>query len=1533
MPLHGTPSGPDVISLPASTSQPDADATLASFPDLVTPLPNSDKPLPIPSSSELDPDPLVRWSIPASLLAKFPSSDLLDLTTGNYCTWQRRIHDVLIVVGDLLKHLDLAYVSPPCDSRLLDARTWLLNDQHVHGFLRLQCSDDELEVVCAAVPSPTSAAALWDFLRCRHLNRGPHAQVLLLRDLLQLQFDVSKPLVPQTHHAISMCRQILAMGTLSSDSLAKVAVLHMMRDVLPGLQCAIAQDLIRATPSTPYSIADIVKHVEMEQGLRREERPSTLPHGLSTDVALAATGRIVTICGTCKRKGHNAADCYQPGGAMEGTRTLFDTSGKAYLVTDAVPAPPALTETAHAAVASSLVADHVEPNSSPAWLETLAAEGDSYFDTALVTLPVKSWDDIVTLDQGLALSALPSQPFFFDSGATSHISPHRDDFSELTPIPPRGICGIDGSVILATAMGTIRLPVGPTDSLTPVHALYVPRATVRLISVRALCENPAVVSVAFTSTGVSICRPDGSEFVAGSRLANSPLYALDSSPMPTAHALIASRVPTLATWHRRLGHANYKATFAIASRAKATGSAVDLVTVPPKCDSCILGKQTRTPVPKVREGIRSAERGATFFVDAAGSQCTRSASGNVCALDIIDDYSSYSWTFPLPSKGHCGPALRAFIIARRAEGCPVRRIVMDNGECLTSDIIALCNELGVAYDLTAPYTSAHNGKVERVHRTYHGKSRAMRISAGIPEDRWDELYCTACYLTNHTPSSSLPSGITPYEAWFGRAPSLSHLREIGSRAFVLINTHNPKLHARSIECILLGYGSNSKTYRCYHPASCRVLSSYHISFIESHEDHLPVSVPPSAAPVPSTSSALPPPVWDDDPIFVPSLPHSAPPVPPNLLSPTPLSSPPVSVSLSEPSPTPVPSLLISTPSPDTVLPPSSPVSHDHVTVSSLSSPRPARARKPSERFAAAHGLDYTTDLERAVAEIRANSAHVQAAQASAAAARSDLVSARSSPLDVALAASLQLDSAYDGDPPTYAAAMASPFASQWHAALLEEFRFIRDLGVYRLVPRSAVPPGRRIMHGKPVFRLKHDELGRPVRFKARWVCKGYEAVWGQDYHRTTSPTMRMESFRVLLHLAASLDWSLLQLDIKTVFLYGVLPDDEVCYMEQPPGFEDTAHPTHVWELVKGLYGLPHGGRNWYLTMHNYITSKGFSRVSCEYCLYARTSAAGTVIFGVHVDDFLGIASTPAAAAVFKADLRAAWSISDLGEARFCIGIAIDRDRSRRTIRISQTALIDRVIAQFGLATAAPVSTPMESGLKLSRTHGPGAPVADSRPYRALVGSLNYIAVGSRPDISFAVQQLAQFLDCFGDAHWEAAKRVIQYLKGTRSLALELGGTRIACLLGYFDSDWARCPDTRRSIGGYCFSLGSGMISWAARKQATTADSSTEAEYIAAAEAAKECVWLRAILAAIGFPQSHPSSLSVDNSGAVQLSSDPSFHSRSKHIDIKHHLLRDYVNDGRLIVHWIPTKDNTADIFTKPLPGPQFSLLRGFLGLR
>ena len=204
------------------------------------------------------------------------------------------------------------------------------------------------------------------------------------------------------------------------------------------------------------------------------------------------------------------------------------------------------------------------------------------------------------------------------------------------------------------------------------------------------------------------------------------------------------------------------------------------------------------------------------------------------------------------------------------------------------------------------------------------------------------------------------------------------------------------------------------------------------------------------------------------------------------------------------------------------------------------------------------------------------------------------------------------------------------------------------------------------------------------------------------------------------------------------------------------------------------------------------------------------------------------------------------------------------------------------------------------------------------PYRSLVGCLIYLSVGMRPDITYAVQQLSQFLDSYMYAHWNAAIRVVRYLKGTQDLKLTLGGHKPIRLLGLTDSDWANCLDTRRSIGGYGFTLGSGLISWTTHKQKMVATSSCEAEYTAAFEAAKETIWLRNLLINIGFPQNSPTTILCDNNAAINLSEDPSLHQHVKHIDIKYHFLRECVNMGEIMLKYINTNDNLADIFTKAI---------------
>jgi hypothetical protein len=508
------------------------------------------------------------------------------------------------------------------------------------------------------------------------------------------------------------------------------------------------------------------------------------------------------------------------------------------------------------------------------------------------------------------------------------------------------------------------------------------------------------------------------------------------------------------------------------------------------------------------------------------------------------------------------------------------------------------------------------------------------------------------------------------------------------------------------------------------------------------------------------------------------------------------------------------------------------------------------------------------------------------------------------------------------EPTTVKAALSGEEAELRQQALKEEFDSIKGMGVYKLIPRAVVPAGRRILKGKPVFKRKRDENGNITRYKARWVAKGFLQVFGVDFDKTMSPTARLETFP-----------------------HGKL--DDPLFMEQPSGFEEEGKPagSWVWMLLKGLYGIKQGGRVWNEEMNSAMDGWKFHRVNVEYCLYYRKSNAGFVMTAVHVDDFLSVASTPALNDEFEAQLRSRWEITK-SDGSHILGIHVVRDRKKRQVHLSQTAAITKVVKEFGQENARPVSTPMDPSIKLSRAHEPQsdeekANMARLR-YRELVGSLVYIACATRPDIAFAVNKVSAFVNNPGQAHYDAAIRIVRYLHHTRLHVLTLGagtshqgtispgqGVR---LVGMTNSDYANCVDTRRSISGYCFSLGGGAISWSSRKQDVVATSTCEAEYIAACNATKEALWLRQVLLEVGFKQAKATTIGADNQGAIILSEQQSNHDRSKHIDVKYHLTREQVARGNIHLTYVRSCDNVADILTKALPGPVFTRLRKRLGV-
>jgi hypothetical protein len=265
------------------------------------------------------------------------------------------------------------------------------------------------------------------------------------------------------------------------------------------------------------------------------------------------------------------------------------------------------------------------------------------------------------------------------------------------------------------------------------------------------------------------------------------------------------------------------------------------------------------------------------------------------------------------------------------------------------------------------------------------------------------------------------------------------------------------------------------------------------------------------------------------------------------------------------------------------------------------------------------------------------------------------------------------------------------------------------------------------------------------------------------------------------------------------------------------------------------------------------------------------------------------------------------------------------------------ALIDKIVEQFRQKDAYPVSAPLEPSSKLCCSDqwslsSTARNTLLKLPYCSLVGCLLYLAISTHPDISYVVQQLSQYLDSYLSDHWDAAIRLVHYLKGTRDLKLHLGSHLPITLHAFTDSDWANCLDTCRSVSGYVCSLGSGTVSWAACKQKVVAASTCEVEYVAAFEAAKECIWLRTLLNAIGYQQKLPMIISCNNNATKTLSEDPLLHSRIKHIDIKYHFLREHVQSGNLNITYVNTHYNVADMFTKVLDAKQFVYLCNYLGL-
>ena len=431
---------------------------------------------------------------------------------------------------------------------------------------------------------------------------------------------------------------------------------------------------------------------------------------------------------------------------------------------------------------------------------------------------------------------------------------------------------------------------------------------------------------------------------------------------------------------------------------------------------------------------------------------------------------------------------------------------------------------------------------------------------------------------------------------------------------------------------------------------------------------------------------------------------------------------------------------------------------------------------------------------------------------------------------------------------------------------------------WELVPR---PPHRQVIGLKWIFKTKYHADGTLDKHKARLVAKGYSQVEGVDYEETFAPTARYTSIRCALALAAHNKWPIFQMDVKSAFLNGDLKEE--VYVEQPPGFEILEQQNMVYRLHKALYGLKQAPKAWHDKIDTFFHSLGFQNCNADSNLYVFSQDNLLCLIILYVDDLLITGSLAPKIEEVRADLKTTFEMTDLGLLHYFIGMEVYQ--SHGGIFLSQHRYLRQLLETYSMSNCKPLSCPMDPNSKLSREDN--SPIfEDITKYRRLIGSLLHLTY-TRPDLSYSVSILSQFSSAPRQSHWQAAIRVLRYLANTLDYGLSFrGGIE---LVGYSDADWAGDIDSRRSTSGYCFMLGSGLISWKSKKQNSASTSLTKVEYRAYLDTC-DLLWLMHLFSHLGVLQDTPISVFTDNQNARALAHSSAFHGRTKHIEVQYHLV-------------------------------------------
>ena len=1346
------------------------------------------------------------------------------------------------------------------------------------------------QMIAASVPDSvftqikgsTRAKDVWEALRALYEGRTSMIVADLRRQIQTLRCGEDDNVRTHFEAMANLREQLAAMGTTIPDEEYTSVLLSSIPRSYDGNTSAMSTTV--ALTNARLTSSTVVKLLTDEYDRRtlRAGKKDGNDEALTADASKKKkTSKKDVECFNCKKRGHMKADCWAPGGGKEGQ------------------GPKKKGQDGAAS------AEQPEQSEIEAWAtieETPSVEEE--------------------LDEIVFSVKTRTECELYDSGASCHMSPFRHKFTSYRSITPRPIMAANKRMFFARGIGDlqIRVPNGKfSTAVTLRDTLYAPEIALTVVSVSRITK--AGFAVAFEGNTCKITSPGG-KTVGRIPATNNGLYRVEHVNVAST---AADEVIDMRTLHKRLGHAAASTIRALIRSGAIQGILLKDDGQPFHCESCEYAKATRKPIKKECQTTPASTFGEEIHTDVWGPSELQTLGGRKYYLTFTDDYSRYTITRLLKSKDEAFQAYKDFAAwALTQHGAKIKRLRSDRGGEFTSkNFDKFLNEQGTERRLTTHNTPQHNGVAESLNRRLLERVRAMRHDSGLPKSLWGEAVNFATWLKNRTSTQAL-GNITPYERLYGKKPNLAGIPEWGQRVWVHDDSGS-KLDARAIEGHWVGYDKDSThAHRIYIPSKNSIAVERNVRFA-------PTNVTIHTGPAPVNSSPAPP---------SPVLPPALPPIPTTA---QPLSSD-------------VPDLEGEEGGEEDEegggeedqCDPAPPGQYQSPAVgkNKASKPQPktgepsyAQPTRTSTRKTKPGEIDRRIEAGEGTADGRFTSSTKSQANKKPKKKSGTTAAFTEEFADFGMGCAFAAELApvvgaaigdSKEDPDTIEEARSRSDWPLWQQAMDREMKTLEDAGTWETVPR---PTGRNIVGSKWVFRIKRKADGSIEKYKARLVARGFTQIYGTDYFETYSPVAKLTSFRTILALAAREGWDIDCFDFNGAYLNGELNEDEDIYMKNPPGYDDEDNT--VKHLKKSLYGLKQAGRKWYDTLKRTLADLGFSVSSADPGVFHAHVEDHRIIIAVHVDDCAITSSSGELLQSFKKKINERHSITDLGPIHWLLGIKVTRDQNARTISLSQQSYIDTIIRRFNLQDAKAIPTPIVPGISYSTQDGPTneteAARMDKTPYREAIGSLMYAAVATRPDISFAVSMLSQFLENPGEAHWEAVKRIFRYLAGTREHALTYGGEEHE-LTGYTDADGSG-QDHRRAISGFAYLIDGGAVSWRSRKQELVALSTAEAEYIAATHAAKEGIWLQRLIGELYDVVITPTTLHCDNQAALTLATTDNFHARTKHIDIRYHFIRHCVETGAFKLIYCPTDDMVADIFTKALPGWKVKGHTAALGLR